>query len=631
MRRILALLLLAGCAELAPGGAPVWKLTPLHTGICQIGKDHALGPEHSADERLPFVIYSFLAEGPRGAVVLIDLGPKSLEYTNAMFRRFGFFRDLPGRPDDVVQPYGNVFAHLKRRGIDPSRVNHVVFTHFHADHHGMDDGKNGGAAEGFPNARMNVSKTGWDWNVARRKDGQWNSYLDWKFGDFLMGRQKEKRLDLVDDGEVAPGLEVRYLGGHSVCSRAVRVRTASGWAVITSDDVYRYDLLEKGVMARLHVTPEKLVAATDRLVEMGDVVIPLHEPATWEAWRMAGDAWLEMLRPKSRQAVEGYRSARKNLKLLKREEVAVTLTPFHCGICTLGEDHVLGDDHRKEDRVPFVLYSFLIETPDGRVALADLGAKSVGWINKTFHRVGFFRDLPGNPDDYVQPHGNSLAQLAKRGLTPEHVDHVVYSHLHYDHNGIDTPPDPGMCADFPNAVHHISKRGWEANLATRKDGWQWSGYVDADFSSFMQKAERRGKATFEDDAVILAAADGTPLVRTVYLGGHSVCSQAIVIKTAWGPAIITSDDVYHYTFLEQGVMARLHVTPEKLVAATDRLVELAEKEHGILLPIHEPLIWKAWQEKGERWLEALRPLSDAAVKGYKARRAKLKLLGPGKP
>jgi glyoxylase-like metal-dependent hydrolase (beta-lactamase superfamily II) len=187
-----------------------------------------------------------------------------------------------------------------------------------------------------------------------------------------------------------------------------------------------------------------------------------------------------------------------------------------------------------------------------------------------------------------------------------------------------------MCADFPNAVHHISKRGWEANLATRKGGWQWSGYVDADFSSFMLKAGGRGRAAFEDDAVILRAADGTPLVRTVYLGGHSPCSQAIVIRTAQGPAIITSDDVYHYRFLEEGVMARLHVTPEKLVEATDRLVDLAEREHGILIPIHEPLVWKAWEEHGERWLEELKPISDRAVKGYASRRSSLKVLLPEK-
>jgi glyoxylase-like metal-dependent hydrolase (beta-lactamase superfamily II) len=629
MRLIPLLLVLASCASPAPREA-VWTLTPLHVGVCGIGKDHALGDAYRPEERLPFVIYSYLAEGPGGEAVLIDLGPKSLEYTNDMFRRFGFFRDLPGRPDDVVQPHGSVFDHLARRGIARERVSRIVFTHFHADHHGMHDAKDGGAAEDFPNARLNVSKTGWEWNLAKRRDGRWNSYLDHAFGDFLLRRQDGGRLETMDSGEIAPGLEVRYLGGHAVCSRAVRVRTSSGWATITSDDVYRYDLLEQGVAARLHTSPEKLAAATDLLVGLargGDVLVPLHDPAVWEAVQAAGPRWLDELRPRSERASAGWLASRPNLRIL-RKEASVRMTPFHAGLCWLGEDHVLGDGHSADKRVPFVLYSFLLESPKGEILLADLGAKSVPWINRTFHRVGFFRDLPGNPDDYVQPHGNTLDQLARRGLKPGDVRHVVYSHLHYDHNGIDTPPDPGMCADFPNAVHHISRAGWEANLATRKDGWQWSGYVDADFSSFMLKAAGRGQARFEDDAVILRAGDGRPLVWTAYLGGHSVCSQAILVRTPDGVAIVTSDDVYHYEFLEQGVMARLHVTPEKLVAATDRLVALAEEHDGILLPIHEPKIWEARERHGDGWLAALRPLSARAVAGYKARRSSLKLLRP---
>ncbi len=320
MRRVAALFcLLASCATAQPAAEDVWTLTPLHVGICGIGADHALGDGHSPDERLPFVIYSYLAQGPNGEVVLIDLGPKSLEYTNDMFRRHGFFRDLPGRPDDVRQPHGTVFDHLARRGIPRERVSRIVFTHFHADHHGMHDAKDGGAAEDFPNAKLSVSRKGWDWNLARRKDGRWNSYLDWAFGDFLLRAERDGRLEPIDDGPILPGLEVMYLGGHSVCSRAVKVRTARGWAVITSDDVYRYDLLEKGVPGRLHTTPENLALATDRLVEAarasGGVLVPLHEPAVWEAVEAAGDAWLDRVRPLSDRAIAGYRARRDRLRV----------------------------------------------------------------------------------------------------------------------------------------------------------------------------------------------------------------------------------------------------------------------------------------------------------------------------
>jgi glyoxylase-like metal-dependent hydrolase (beta-lactamase superfamily II) len=303
-----------------------------------LGEDHVLGDDYSADTRMPFVIYAYLAQGPGGETVLIDLGPKSLEYTNAMFRKYKFFRETDGArkyPDDIVQPHGNLFAHLKRLGVPPERVGRIVFTHFHADHHGMDDGKNGGAAEDFPNARLSLSKIGWEFNLAQRKDDHWNSYLDWGFGDLLLAAEKAGRVDLIDNGPIAPGLEVRYLGGHSVCSRAVLVHTADGWAAITSDDIYRYDLLEKGILARLYTTPENLAAATDRLVGLAEgsdrrtqafkdstiqdaVLVPLHDPLVWETFEKTGDRWLAALRPVSDRAARGYLASRDKLKSLRR-------------------------------------------------------------------------------------------------------------------------------------------------------------------------------------------------------------------------------------------------------------------------------------------------------------------------
>ncbi|MBN1421411.1 MAG: MBL fold metallo-hydrolase, partial [Planctomycetes bacterium] len=164
---MIAQLLLAG-AIAAP--ASVWKLAPLETGLCFLGEDHVLGEGYSPEKRLPFAIYSFLAEGPNGDIVLIDLGPKTLDYANAMFRRYGLFREKDGErlcPDDIVQKHGNVFAHLARRGIGVDRVKHIVFTHLHADHHGIDDAKDGGAAEDFPNAILHVSKKGWEENLRK--------------------------------------------------------------------------------------------------------------------------------------------------------------------------------------------------------------------------------------------------------------------------------------------------------------------------------------------------------------------------------------------------------------------------------------------------------------------------------
>ncbi len=292
------------------------RLVPMHVGQCTLGEHHLLGDPHSDDQRVEFTLYSFLVDGGPGRRILVDLGPVGIPYINWMFRRYSFFRDLPGSPDDVHQPHGNVFDWLDRLGWTPESVDHVVLTHLHADHHGLVDGKDAGGLLRFSNARIHVSRIGWMDNLEKRVDGRWRSYVDYAFSDFLLAAERAGRLVLRDEGEVVPGVRVVYLGGHSVCSRAVWIDTVSGPAVICSDEVYRFDLLERAVMARLRVTHARLVAATERLVDMaeaGATLLPCHEPLLSEAYHLHGDEWLHHVKPVSKQAVAAFRRSVRRL------------------------------------------------------------------------------------------------------------------------------------------------------------------------------------------------------------------------------------------------------------------------------------------------------------------------------
>lgn len=289
-----------------------YTVTPLDVGTTSLGKDHVLGDEYSPDDRMEFALISFLVRGC-SKTVLVDLGPKSLGYTNEMFRRYGFFRTLPdgSTPDDIVQRRGNVFDHLARLGIQPAEVTDVVFTHLHADHHGMDDATDGGACEGFPNAVFHVSKKGWDFNVERRENGRWNSYLDWGFGDCMLRMQAEGRLLARDNAVIAPGLETVYLGGHSVCSQAVQIASSQGDVVIGGDDFYRYELLQNAVVARIHTSRERFIRTSGMLADLaieGAVIVPAHDPAVLGSYYRYGDRWTAEAKRLSLAAGRGFRS-----------------------------------------------------------------------------------------------------------------------------------------------------------------------------------------------------------------------------------------------------------------------------------------------------------------------------------
>lgn len=288
-----------------------YEVTPLEVGRLWLGEDHVLGDGHSPDARMEFVLVSFLIRG-NGRTVLVDLGPKTLDYTNAMFRKYGFFRTMQdgSTPDDIVQKRGNVLDGLARAGVRPDDITDIIFTHLHADHHGMDDAQDGGACEDFPNAVFHVSKTGWDYNLARRKDGHWNSYLDWGFGDCMLRKMGEGKAIAHDDARLAPGLETTYLGGHSVCSQAIKVLTKDGLVIIGSDDFYRYDLLRNAVVAKIYTSVERFVEVSRMLADWalsGAIIIPVHDPVVLDLYERLGDDWLKEALALSLAAGEGFR------------------------------------------------------------------------------------------------------------------------------------------------------------------------------------------------------------------------------------------------------------------------------------------------------------------------------------
>lgn len=315
---LLALAAFLGSSCAASRDRSACRLTPLRVGSCQLGADHVLGDGRSSRERIPFAIYAFLVEGPNGEKALVDLGPVTLDYTNRMFRRYGLFRDLgpdvplkSRYPDDVVQPEGNVFRQLDRRGLRPEDIDHVVFTHLHADHHGLDDATDGGGAEDFPRAIFHASRTGWEDNLARRRKGRWSSYVDFAFSDFLLEMKKKGRAIFADDVEVFPGLRTLYLGGHSVCSQAVLVETGDGPVILASDDIYLYRLLEENIPPAIHTTPDRYRDAVRRIVDLaeasGAVIVPCHDPLVGTVHREHPEHWIAALRPHSNRAIAGYR------------------------------------------------------------------------------------------------------------------------------------------------------------------------------------------------------------------------------------------------------------------------------------------------------------------------------------
>jgi glyoxylase-like metal-dependent hydrolase (beta-lactamase superfamily II) len=83
------------------------------------------------------------------------------------------------------------------------------------------------------------------------------------------------------DGELAPGISVHWVGGHTMGAQIVRVRTKNGWVVLASDAAHYYENFETGrPFAVVYNLAEMLegYGTMKRLASSAQQVVPGHDP-----------------------------------------------------------------------------------------------------------------------------------------------------------------------------------------------------------------------------------------------------------------------------------------------------------------------------------------------------------------
>lgn len=125
-----------------------------------------------------------------------------------------------------------------------------------------------------------------------------------------------------------------------------------------------------------------------------------------------------------------------------------------------------------------------------------------------------------------------LASLAAAGVTPEAIDVVVLSHLHFDHAGGGTRRDDAgeLVTTFPNA-RYITQRGeWE--MATSGIAELRAAYPQEHLLPLSKSGQLE---LIEGDAEIL------PGLRAVVTGGHTQWHQALFLESGGLGAVYLGD------------------------------------------------------------------------------------------
>jgi len=175
---------------------------------------------------------------------------------------------------------------LRAAGAAPDAVAQVVLTHAHYDHIG--------GLPAFTGAEVIMTRDEYDfWTGPMGRRGQFAHTTEASELGQLRELREAGRLTLTGRAhQVAPGIELTEVGGHTPGQAIVTVATRGGPVILASDAVHYYEELERDRPFSTVADLAAMYAAFDQIREMGAApgarVVAGHDPLVAERFTGRG-------------------------------------------------------------------------------------------------------------------------------------------------------------------------------------------------------------------------------------------------------------------------------------------------------------------------------------------------------
>ncbi|GAA6179700.1 N-acyl homoserine lactonase family protein [Shimia sp. NS0008-38b] len=210
---------------------------------------------HDAPHAMDYYMW-LLRDGDR--VILVDTGYDSEEAT---------LRGRPIRldPREALEPFG----------LKPDEINQIIVTHLHYDH--------AGGLALFPNAHLHLqtAEMAFATGPCMCHDTIRAPFTAVHICEAVTRLYRGKLTFHDGDSQVADGVSVHCIGGHSRGLQAVRVRTQVGWMVLASDAAHFYENFQARKPFPIVVDLQDMMNGFGRLHSLAsrpDLIIPGHDP-----------------------------------------------------------------------------------------------------------------------------------------------------------------------------------------------------------------------------------------------------------------------------------------------------------------------------------------------------------------
>ena len=198
---------------------------------------------------------------------------------------------------------------------------------------------------------------------------------------------------------------------------------------------------------------------------------------------------------------------------------------------------------------------------------------------------------------YSQP-ARLLDNLHASGVSPEEIDIVINSHLHFDHCGWNTVRrGDQIVATFPNAKYYVQEKEWEhGRLQLERDA---ISYMSPNYDPLLENGQM---VLLSGDLELL------PGISVRVFPGHTANMQAVMVASGGQTACYISDLIPTSAHLDPTWLMAFDLFPLQTIASKKRYYAQAIPERWLTVFTHDDQTPWGYVERGERNRLALKPL-----------------------
>ena len=227
----------------------------------------------------------------------------------------------------------------------------------------------------------------------------------------------------------------------------------------------------------------------------------------------------------------------------------------------------------QNNRIPTGLNSVLVRTGEKNILI------ETGIGNKLSEKM---------VEIYGQP-AKLLENLNTIGVSPEGIDIVINSHLHFDHCGWNTIRRNGkIVPTFPKAKYYVQEGEWKHAHEGQRDS---VSYVHENYDPLVESGQMQ---------LLRGNQEIVPGISVDVFPGHTRDMQALIVQSAGRTACYISDLIPTTAHLELNWVMSYDLYPLETIESRKRYYARAIQEKWLTMFTHDPEIPWSYVQRDDR-------------------------------